>query len=131
MVNISSMKHARGVSLDSRNGALQLASTWPLEFERQRREILELWDACHVPLLHRTYFFLLFKGDPSDAVYMEVELRRLCFLKSKIVRDGHMASRYCFFGKWYSFHNVFYKDVGMIMCRDIINQSIYIYWKIY
>lgn len=92
MVNISSMKHARGVSLDSRNGALQLASTWPLEFERQRREILELWDACHVPLLHRTYFFLLFKGDPSDAVYMEVELRRLCFLKSKIVRDGHMAS---------------------------------------
>ncbi|KAF2541503.1 hypothetical protein F2Q68_00030032 [Brassica cretica] len=28
-----------------------------------------------------TYFFLLFKGDPSNFVYMEVELRRLSFLK--------------------------------------------------
>uniref|UniRef100_A0A5B7BKM5 Kinesin-like protein n=1 Tax=Davidia involucrata TaxID=16924 RepID=A0A5B7BKM5_DAVIN len=61
--------------------SLQSPSNWPLEFERQRREIIELWDACYVPLIHRTYFFLLFKGDPSDSVYMEVELRRLSFLK--------------------------------------------------
>ncbi|KAJ0830875.1 putative kinesin-like protein [Helianthus annuus] len=33
-------------------------------------------------LIHRTYFFLLFKGDRSDSVYMEVELRRLSFLKN-------------------------------------------------
>ncbi|VFQ69402.1 unnamed protein product [Cuscuta campestris] len=57
-------------------------SEWPQEFEKKRGEIIELWDACHVPLVHRTYFFLLFKGDPSDAVYMEVELRRLHFLKN-------------------------------------------------
>ncbi|KAK0576864.1 hypothetical protein LWI29_024609 [Acer saccharum] len=61
--------------------ALQPHSDWPMEFERKRREIFELWNACHVPLVHRTYFFLLFKGDPSDSVYMEVEIRRLSFLK--------------------------------------------------
>lgn len=61
--------------------ALQPHSDWPVEFERKRREIFELWNACHVPLVHRTYFFLLFKGDPSDSVYMEVEIRRLSFLK--------------------------------------------------
>ncbi|KAK3231740.1 hypothetical protein Dsin_003621 [Dipteronia sinensis] len=61
--------------------ALQPYSDWPVEFERKRREIFELWNACHVPLVHRTYFFLLFKGDPSDSVYMEVEIRRLSFLK--------------------------------------------------
>ncbi|KAF5455823.1 hypothetical protein F2P56_025358 [Juglans regia] len=63
-------------------GALQPGSNWYAEFERQRREIIELWDECNVPLVHRTYFFLLFEGDPSDAVYMEVELRRLSFLKA-------------------------------------------------
>ncbi|CAH2078101.1 unnamed protein product, partial [Thlaspi arvense] len=51
------------------------------EFERQQSQIIELWELCNVPLVHRTYFFLLFKGDPSDFVYMEVELRRLSFLK--------------------------------------------------
>ncbi|EXB43288.1 Kinesin-related protein 11 [Morus notabilis] len=54
---------------------------WPLEFERLQKAILELWQACHVSLVHRTYFFLLFKGDPSDSIYMGVELRRLSFLK--------------------------------------------------
>ncbi|CAF2149558.1 unnamed protein product [Brassica napus] len=58
------------------------------EFERQQSQIIELWGVCNVPLVHRTYFFLLFKGDPSDFVYMEVELRRLSFLKDspEIVR---------------------------------------------
>ncbi|KAL1542944.1 kinesin-like protein KIN-7E [Salvia divinorum] len=55
---------------------------WKAEFERRKREIIELWDACHIPLVHRSYFYLLFKGDPSDAVYMEVEHRRLSFLKT-------------------------------------------------
>ncbi|CAH8382889.1 unnamed protein product [Eruca vesicaria subsp. sativa] len=52
-----------------------------VEFKRQQSQIIELWGVCNVPLVHRTYFFLLFKGDPSDFVYMEVELRRLTFLK--------------------------------------------------
>ncbi|KAL3640945.1 hypothetical protein CASFOL_015913 [Castilleja foliolosa] len=59
-------------------------SDWQAEFEKQQQNIIELWDACRIPLVHRTYFFLLFKGDPSDAVYMEVELRRLSFLKNTI-----------------------------------------------
>ncbi|XP_024970998.1 kinesin-like protein KIN-7E [Cynara cardunculus var. scolymus] len=53
---------------------------WSVIFENQRRNIIRLWDACNTPLLHRAYFFLLFKGDPSDSVYMEVELRRLSYL---------------------------------------------------
>ncbi|XP_031380257.1 kinesin-like protein KIN-7F [Punica granatum] len=56
-------------------------SDWGMEFKVRRGKIVELWQACNVPLLHRTYFYLLFKGDPSDAVYLEVELRRLSFLK--------------------------------------------------
>ncbi|XP_057793748.1 kinesin-like protein KIN-7E [Salvia miltiorrhiza] len=55
---------------------------WKVEFERRKREIIQLWDECHIPLVHRSYFYLLFKGDPSDAVYMEVEHRRLTFLKA-------------------------------------------------
>lgn len=66
-------------------GALQPGSNYFAEFERQRREIVELWDECNVPLVHRTYFFLFFEGDPSDAVYMEVELRRLSFLKATLL----------------------------------------------
>lgn len=43
--------------------------------------IIELWQTCNVSIVHRTYFFLLFQGDPADSIYMEVELRRLTFLK--------------------------------------------------
>ncbi|KAL5989906.1 hypothetical protein ACLOJK_010801 [Asimina triloba] len=57
-------------------------SKWPVEFDRLQKEIVELWDACNVSLVHRTYFFLLFKGDPADSIYMEVEQRRLSFLKN-------------------------------------------------
>ena len=62
-------------------------SHWPLEFERQQREIIDLWNACNVSLVHRTYFFLLFKGDPADSIYMEVELRRLSFLKNMFSQE--------------------------------------------
>ncbi|KAF8096196.1 hypothetical protein N665_0316s0037 [Sinapis alba] len=63
------------------------------DFETQQRQIIELWAVCNVPLAHRTYFFLLFKGDPSDYVYMEVELRRLSFLKQTITNDNTETSR--------------------------------------
>ncbi|OEL13760.1 Kinesin-like protein KIN-7F [Dichanthelium oligosanthes] len=71
----------RSVGLDPIMDALQSPSRWPLEFERKQQEIIDLWHGCNVSLVHRTYFFLLFKGDPADAIYMEVELRRLSFLK--------------------------------------------------
>lgn len=65
---------------------------WPLEFERKQRSILVLWQICSVPLVHRTYFFLLFRGDPADSIYMEVELRRLTFLKETFASGGHAVA---------------------------------------
>lgn len=75
-----SMKHIRldNPVLDS----LQSPSRSPMEFEKKQLEIIELWHSCNISLVHRTYFFLLFKGDPSDFIYLEVELRRLTFLKN-------------------------------------------------
>jgi centromeric protein E len=72
----------RSVGLDPIMDALQSPSRWPLDFEKKQQEIIDLWHGCNVSLVHRTYFFLLFKGDPADAIYMEVELRRLSFLKN-------------------------------------------------
>lgn len=60
---------------------------WPIEFERQQRELIELWHTCNISLVHRTYFFLLFEGDPADSIYMEVELRRLSFLKKMFSQE--------------------------------------------
>ncbi|BBN03706.1 centromeric protein E [Marchantia polymorpha subsp. ruderalis] len=56
-------------------------SAWRKQYEKQRRVIIELWDACQVSIIHRTQFYLLFKGDPADAIYLEVELRRLNWLQ--------------------------------------------------
>ncbi|KAK8646449.1 hypothetical protein V6N13_120234 [Hibiscus sabdariffa] len=54
------------------------------EFEEKQRKIVELWDACRVSLIHRSYFIQLFKGDPSDCLYLEIELRRLTYLKDTL-----------------------------------------------
>lgn len=61
---------------------------WTLQFKKQQKEIVELWQTCSVSLFHRTYFFLLFRGDPTDSIYMEVELRRLSFLKGNQTEKG-------------------------------------------
>lgn len=55
-------------------------SSWKPHFDQQRSLIFELWDSCNVSIIHRTQFFLLFKGDIADSIYMEVELRRLTWL---------------------------------------------------
>lgn len=57
---------------------------WSLQFERLQKAIVELWQICNVSLVHRTYFFLLFNGEPTDSIYLEVELRRLTFLKDTL-----------------------------------------------
>ncbi|XP_022885678.1 kinesin-like protein KIN-7C [Olea europaea var. sylvestris] len=62
------------------------SNNWPMDFKRLQKEIIECWHACNVSLVHRTYFFLLFQGDPSDSIYLEVELRRMMFLKDKFSR---------------------------------------------
>ena len=62
------------------------------DFERKRQEILELWQSCNVSLVHRTYFYLLFKGDDeADSIYIGVELRRLLFIKDRF-SQGKQAS---------------------------------------
>ncbi|XP_050219257.1 kinesin-like protein NACK2 [Mercurialis annua] len=64
---------------------------WNLIFEDQRKQIVMLWHLCHVSLIHRTQFYLLFKGDPSDQIYMEVELRRLSWLEQHLSELGNAS----------------------------------------
>ncbi|CAN6539289.1 unnamed protein product [Malus baccata var. baccata] len=71
-----------------------------LNFANERKEdkyerglIIELWEACFVPLVHRTHFFILYKGDPSDFLYLEVELRRLTILKDTFSEGSNLKSR--------------------------------------
>ncbi|KAI3736291.1 hypothetical protein L6452_15830 [Arctium lappa] len=85
-------KNVKSIGLDSISDSPP--ADWPQEFARLQKSILELWEACNVSLIHRTYFFLLFRGDPMDSIYMEVEVRRLSFLKETFskgnpaVQDG-------------------------------------------
>ncbi|XP_027346564.1 kinesin-like protein KIN-7G [Abrus precatorius] len=92
--SVNTAKKFKDVGLDPLQSVEEKQLEWSSEFKRLQREIIELWNACNVSLVHRTYFFLLFKGDPSDSIYMEVELRRLSFLKqtfaqgNQTVEDG-------------------------------------------
>ncbi|KAK7360160.1 hypothetical protein VNO77_02140 [Canavalia gladiata] len=87
-------KKFKDVGLDPLHSDEEKQLAWSSEFKRLQREIIELWHVCNVSVVHRTYFFLLFKGDPSDSIYMEVELRRLSYLKqtydqgNQTVEDG-------------------------------------------
>ncbi|PAN07334.1 hypothetical protein PAHAL_1G327400 [Panicum hallii] len=78
----------KSIGLDPIADASQSPSRWPLEFEKKQQEIIELWHSCSISLVHRTYFFLLFKGDQADSIYMEVELRRLSFLRDTYSRGS-------------------------------------------
>ncbi|KAJ8567597.1 hypothetical protein K7X08_019805 [Anisodus acutangulus] len=73
-------KCVRDVGLDPIEDDLKSLRSWPSEFKMLQKEIIELWNVCNISLIHRTYFFLLFRGDAKDAAYMEVEIRRLTFL---------------------------------------------------
>ncbi|XP_020203343.1 kinesin-like protein NACK1 [Cajanus cajan] len=65
--------------------------SWQITFKEQRQQILELWDLCYVSIIHRTQFYLLFKGDPADQIYMEVELRRLTWLQEHLAELGNAS----------------------------------------
>ncbi|KAM1813182.1 hypothetical protein ACFX11_027020 [Malus domestica] len=69
-----------------------LPGTWELTFEEDRKEIIMLWHPCHVSIIHRTQFYLLFKGEPSDQIYMEVELRRLQWLEQHFSDLGNAST---------------------------------------
>ncbi|KAL5557590.1 hypothetical protein UlMin_039826 [Ulmus minor] len=83
-----SAKTVKDVGLDAIQMNVGSPPNWPSEFKRLQREIIRLWHACNVSLVHRTYFFLLFSGDPTDSIYVEVELRRLSFLKDTFSRGN-------------------------------------------
>lgn len=78
----SDMKHAKDVDRDISVTTVDSSSQWPINFEKKQMEIIELWHECNVSIVHRTYFFLLFKGDKADNIYLEVEHRRLSFIRS-------------------------------------------------
>ncbi|KAL5544803.1 hypothetical protein UlMin_008587 [Ulmus minor] len=65
--------------------------SWQITFKVQRQQIIELWDVCFVSIIHRTQFYLLFKGDPADQIYMEVELRRLTWLQQHLAQLGNAS----------------------------------------
>ena len=64
---------------------------WHLTFEEERKEIIMLWHLCHVSIIHRTQFYMLFKGDPNDRIYIEVELRRLTWLERHLSDLGNAS----------------------------------------
>ena len=66
---------------------------WKSDFYLKRKEIFKLWDACHVSIIHRSQFYLLFRGDPADAIYIEVELRRLTWLRNHHLKPTRKAGR--------------------------------------
>ncbi|KAG6773879.1 hypothetical protein POTOM_021217 [Populus tomentosa] len=83
-----SAKNVKDVGLDPIQDDAESASKWPLEFKNMQSKIIELWHACSVSLVHRTHFFLLFKGDPADSFYLEVEIRRMSLLKETLSRGS-------------------------------------------
>ncbi|XP_023764838.1 kinesin-like protein KIN-7G [Lactuca sativa] len=91
-------KSVKSIGLDPIEDCFRNGS-WSSEFKRLQKEIIQLWHACNVSLVHRTYFFLLFNGEPNDSIYMEVEHRRLAFLKDMFthvnlaVDDGRTITR--------------------------------------
>ncbi|KAK7262935.1 hypothetical protein RJT34_30516 [Clitoria ternatea] len=86
--SIASAKKFKDVGLDPMQSDEEKQLEWSSEFNRLQRKIIELWHACNVSLIHRTYFFLLFKGEQSDSIYMEVELRRLSYLKETFAKGN-------------------------------------------
>nr|CAB3481651.1 unnamed protein product [Digitaria exilis] len=78
----TAMKTVKDVGVDIALSPIQSPSHSTVDFEKKQQQIIELWHECNVSIVHRTYFFLLFKGDPADNIYMEVEHRRLSFIKS-------------------------------------------------
>ncbi|CAN6451520.1 unnamed protein product [Victoria cruziana] len=66
-------------------------ASWHMFFDSQRKQIIQLWDLCQVSIVHRTQFYLLFKGDPADQIYLEVEMRRLTWLQQHLAELGNAS----------------------------------------
>uniref|UniRef100_A0ACD6A0S8 Uncharacterized protein n=1 Tax=Avena sativa TaxID=4498 RepID=A0ACD6A0S8_AVESA len=62
--------------------------SWDRLFKEQMQHIIQLWDLCHVSIIHRTQFYRLFRGDTADQIYIEVEVRRLLWLQQHLDEAG-------------------------------------------
>ncbi|KAF8098054.1 hypothetical protein N665_0275s0024 [Sinapis alba] len=85
---LRSTKSFKDAAVDPIQDYLTTPLNWPLEFKRLEMEIIELWHACNVSMAHRSYFFLLFRGDQKDCLYMEVELRRLKYIRETFTNNS-------------------------------------------
>ncbi|KAK3164442.1 hypothetical protein QOZ80_1AG0018520 [Eleusine coracana subsp. coracana] len=72
-------------------GPLQ-GDSWEKLFKEQMQQIIQLWDICHVSIIHRTQFYLLFRGDRADQIYIEVEVRRLTWLQQHFAEVGDVPA---------------------------------------
>lgn len=99
-LDLGTTKSFKDAAMDPIQDYLDTPLNWPVEFKRLQREIIELWHVCNVSMAHRSYFFLLFRGDQKDCLYLEVELRRLKYIRESFAQnstDGHnltLISRY-------------------------------------
>ncbi|KAB2020531.1 hypothetical protein ES319_D07G074600v1 [Gossypium barbadense] len=85
---------AAGYNLEVDESAIEAEEPqvpWHVTFKEQRQQIMELWDVCYVSIIHRTQFYLLFRGDPADQIYMEVELRRLNWMQHHFAELGNAS----------------------------------------
>ncbi|XWS50758.1 hypothetical protein CRYUN_Cryun12cG0115100 [Craigia yunnanensis] len=85
---------AAGYNLENDESAMEPEEpqvAWHVTFREQRQQIIELWDVCYVSIIHRTQFYLLFRGEPADQIYMEVELRRLNWLQQHFAELGNAS----------------------------------------
>ncbi|XP_038876532.1 kinesin-like protein NACK2 [Benincasa hispida] len=88
VLDLEKNENESGVAMDT---VEHTPVSWHTIFEDQRKQIIMLWHLCHVSLIHRTQFYLLFKGDPSDQIYMEVEWRRLTWLEQHLAELGNAS----------------------------------------
>nr|VDC62270.1 unnamed protein product [Brassica rapa] len=84
---LRSPKSFKDAAVDPIQDYLTSPLNWSLEFNRLEIEIIELWHDCNVSMAHRSYFFLLFRGDQKDCLYMEVELRRLKYIRETFTNN--------------------------------------------
>nr|GMD38898.1 kinesin-like protein NACK1 [Ipomoea batatas] len=66
-------------------------ASWHITFREQMQQIIDLWDVCFVSIIHRSQFYLLFKGDSADQIYIEVEMRRLTWLQQHLAELGNAS----------------------------------------
>lgn len=86
--NMHGLRHLKEVKCGDVSVIKRSPHVWQSIFKEQKQQIIHLWDVCYISIIHRTQFYLLFNGDPSDQIYIEVELRRLTWLQKYFADIG-------------------------------------------